>query len=476
MQHVDEHILELYVLKAKEIAGRTDEIEAHLRECDGCQALVSEMTQFYEDLGAELQSMPESEISTDKALVRRNLHLNPVFERNAAAYRYRSSSPLAKIFYFVRRHPIPVTLGSFALFAAFGWFMNSATDSFSSLWKDRSPYKFDYDTKSDSIVVLNKSNEKIWGLKSDRISTVIDRENGYGSKYTYLEDVNNDGNKELITSVSLTYAASALPKNNLQIFNHEGVLSKNIALYEPFNYLNRKHYNFNFSADPIVIYTNPLTKSKEIFVGAVCVGSSPNFIARMNAEGDKSGEYWHHGAISGMFLNDLNGDGHDEIVAFGQNDTQDTLEIPFSSGVIIVLDPLKITEKEASSIASGYQFNRSDAELFYILFPLFDVNYIFNANSSVEKIEKAGVDKLKATLRLDCIGKGKLPPVYFTFSNDMRLLDVRWSDEFSFTYSEWKKQGIVKSQLDDKYKEDLMKGLRYWDGKKWQGEWTVVRH
>ena len=31
MQHIDEHTLELYVLKAGEIADRIDDIEAHLR-------------------------------------------------------------------------------------------------------------------------------------------------------------------------------------------------------------------------------------------------------------------------------------------------------------------------------------------------------------------------------------------------------------------------------------------------------------
>jgi hypothetical protein len=473
MKHIDEHTLEMYVLKAKVIAGRIDEIEEHLGECSGCHALVSEMTQFYEELQEELKNVPDTSISSERALIRRNLHLETVFEENVPAYNFRPATPLAKIFYFIRRHPVPVTMGSFMLFAAFGWWLNSFTDSF-SFWKDKSPDTYIYDTKSDSIVVLNKSNEKLWGLRSDRLSKIIDRENGSGSRYTYLEDIDNDGDKELITSVSPIYAASGLPKNNLRIFNYKGVLRKDIPLYEPFNYLDRKHYNLNFSVDPIVIYTDPQTSSKEIFVGAVCVGSSPNFIARMNAEGEIIGEYWHHGAISGMFL--IDEDVRSKIIAYGQNDTKDTLAKPFSTGAIIILDPMRISEKEASSISPGYQFKRSDAELYYVLFPLFDVNYAFNANSSVQKIEKAGVDRLKATLRLDSIGKGMLPPIYFTFSKDMHVLDVRLSDEFSFTYSIWKKQGLVKERLDDKYTKKLMNGLRYWDGKEWQRDWTSVKY
>jgi predicted anti-sigma-YlaC factor YlaD len=43
MHHIDEHTLELYTLKAEEVAERVDEIEAHLEECHGCRALVEEM-------------------------------------------------------------------------------------------------------------------------------------------------------------------------------------------------------------------------------------------------------------------------------------------------------------------------------------------------------------------------------------------------------------------------------------------------
>jgi hypothetical protein len=476
MQHIDEHTLELYVLKAGEIADRIDDIEAHLQECSGCQALVNEMSKFYDDLKHELQNKPETEISAEKALVRKNIHLSPVFERNTPAFRYRPSTPLAKIFYFVRRHPVSVGLGSFALVAAFGWWMNSFTDSFSSFFKDKSPHTFYYNTGSNSIVVLNEDKEDLWVLKADNLDRLTSREDKYGNKYTYLEDLNNDGEKELITTASPAYEANELPKNDLRIYNREGVLLKEIPFYEPFNYLDRDHYNFNFSADPLLIYTNSLNHAREIFVGAVCVGGSPNFIARINAEGKILGKYWHHGAISGMFLCDINGDGGDEIIAYGQNDAKDTPPEPFTFGVIIVLDPLMISENEASSATPGYKFNYSDAELFYILFPLFDVNFGLSANSSIEKIEKVGIDKFKATLRLNSIEKGPIPPIYFSFSKDLHLLDVNPSDEFNFTYSEWKTKGIVKSQIDNEYIEGLKKGIKYWDGKEWQGEWAVVKH
>ncbi len=54
MNHIDEETLELYVLESEEISTRRAEIEAHLRECAGCDALRKEIEEFY----SEVQSHP----------------------------------------------------------------------------------------------------------------------------------------------------------------------------------------------------------------------------------------------------------------------------------------------------------------------------------------------------------------------------------------------------------------------------------
>ena len=238
MQHIDEHTLELYVLKAGEIADRIDDIEAHLQECSGCQALVNEMSKFYDDLKHELQNKPETEISAEKALVRKNIHLSPVFERNAPAFRYRPSTPLAKIFYFVRRHPVAVGVSSFAIVAAFGWLLNNASRNISSILKDTEPDTVLYDKKSDSITVYNKDGEKLWGLLANDLDEIERREYKYNTKYTLLEDLNNDGKKELITTVHLTFD-KVVPSNpnTLKIFNYEGNPGLVISFYKPFEYV-----------------------------------------------------------------------------------------------------------------------------------------------------------------------------------------------------------------------------------------------
>jgi hypothetical protein len=58
MIHIDEHILELYVLNADEAAPRREEIEAHLRECDGCRDLADRMSVFHANFAEELKKTP----------------------------------------------------------------------------------------------------------------------------------------------------------------------------------------------------------------------------------------------------------------------------------------------------------------------------------------------------------------------------------------------------------------------------------
>ncbi len=47
MQHIDEHIIELYVLGSELVEERRDEIERHFAECHGCRALADQIQAFY---------------------------------------------------------------------------------------------------------------------------------------------------------------------------------------------------------------------------------------------------------------------------------------------------------------------------------------------------------------------------------------------------------------------------------------------
>ena len=70
MQHVDEHTLEQYTLGGK--LGRTQarEIEAHLKECEGCRSHAKQISDFYERAEGILQQQADAEPARSAALVR----------------------------------------------------------------------------------------------------------------------------------------------------------------------------------------------------------------------------------------------------------------------------------------------------------------------------------------------------------------------------------------------------------------------
>jgi len=474
MQHIDEHILELYVLNAEEIAARRAEIEAHLGECNGCRALVDEITRFYEDLGDELREIPETEVSADKALARRNLHLNRLFDRDTPAYRYRPSSPLAKIFYFVRRHPVPVTLGSFALFAALGWFLKDATDSMSSLWKDKAPDHLIYDTMGNSINVLNKEDEELWKYSAENIQHIKNLEDKHNNKYAVLEDINGDGLKELITTVRKPGDKSLQAKFRIMDADQKYFVDK--YLHEPFEIEGSPHYTFDFDAGPILVYKPPANGKKEIFLGAHNVGHSPHFIGRYDNNGAEIGKYWHYGALNGLWSLDLNGDGTEEIITFGQNDQEDKSFGNLAYAILTVLDASKIVGNRKSMLAGGYKFPYSDAEIDYIRFPLTDINLKSRSTSSVVRVDTVGFGNIRVSYEIIVEEGNTLLELYFTLTKDFKMIDVKSSTYFDKYRSRLVSDKLLKARKPDEYFSDLKNRVEYWDGKKWGRKPTGIIH
>ena len=158
MNHIDEHTLELYALKANEIAGRVNEIEEHLRVCHGCRALVGEMRGYYTDLDEELKKQPATDVSAEKALVRRQIHLKPYYEQFAPPVHYRPNTPLARMFYFVRRHPIAVMTSSIASFVMVGWLLNDfiKPGPKENVITDKNPDRYTYNTNQNYLEINNK--------------------------------------------------------------------------------------------------------------------------------------------------------------------------------------------------------------------------------------------------------------------------------------------------------------------------------
>jgi hypothetical protein len=164
-----------------------------------------------------------------------------------------------------------------------------------------------------------------------------------------------------------------------------------------------------------------------------------------------------------------------KIFLWGQNDIgeKDSLGFP----VLIVLDLEKINGKTESSCTPGFGLDASKAEKYYIRFALTDLNYLWNTNGGVFKISANKVNN-NNTYNLWVKGSynGNNPVFEYIISDKMKVLEVKYSSETLRLRQKLIDEGKIKGTFDDAYLENLKNGVRYWDGKEWQKEPTMVKH
>lgn len=470
MHHIDEHILELYALKADEIAGRVNEIEEHLRECHGCRALVEEMRGYYSDLDEELKRQPAPEVSAEKAIIRRQVHVKPYYEPFAPPMPYRPNTPLAKMFYFVRRHPVVTITSSFAAFAMVGWFLNDfiKPDSKENVITDKNPASYYLNNSTGFLEIKNKGNQKLWELASNKIEAFSKRQVETRIHSTVVTDLNDDGINEVLT-VLPPPQDELLKRNYLRIYSSDQKLLREIPFGRSINYHDREYPN-DFTSDGVFV-DNFSSGDKEIFVLTKNV-RSPSIVTRLDKKSNVLGEYWHFGFIMDMVPLDVNRDGKKELVLFGVNDVLDTNHQEFPN--IVVLDPKKIVGEIESQCTPGFGLTKSDAEYFYVGIPRSDIDdvlYLTPCSQGISFID----DKSIRFTTISLIPDQSKFTFDYVFSQDLKIMQVKSNNQTDQIHYNLVKEGKLKGKIDKSYLDNLKNSIKYWDGKEWRKEWTRVR-
>lgn len=106
------------------------------------------------------------------------------------------------------------------------------------------------------------------------------------------------------------------------------------------------------------------------------------------------------------------------------------------------------------------------SEKYYILLPRTDVdlaeNYPVEAIGSINVLENRRISVLT-----------HLSNIFFEFSFDINSPDIILSHLFMQKHAQSRLEGKVKSELNDEYKKNLIKGILYWDGENWTNHSTM---
>lgn len=456
MQHIEEHILELYLLGDEEVSKKGQEIEAHLKLCHGCREMAQRIKSFYATAEEEFEKQPTPELRPGKSLVRKRTDVSPFYEADAGSIVQQPVTRLQRFQYFARRHPVTAGAGSFAFLAGLALLTNTFVRNST---RDENPIHLQYNEKEQSIQLFNSKYEKLWSLPTQGSYT---QDEWSSFQLAQLFDTDNDGRNELLTVMGLGEESSPHPV--LRVFDYKENLLRAKDFSQPFVYLNRS-YSTDFSAAEVLAGVHGRNQLPEIFVVAKN-DRSPFYIARLDAQTNTIGEYWHFGHFDGLGFADVDGDSTLELLAWGQNNTEDTTQGEYPA--IIVLNSAKIVGKGKSRLSPGFDMPFSDSEVFYIRLPLTDVNRALHTHSNVSHLRKHSDGTLWFTLWDSELG-GKYS-FEFVFSPTMQPLQVKsttWTDR---TQAELVDQGKLKGKIDDAYLQNLKDGVRYWDGRGWKSQ------
>ncbi len=471
MQHFDQHTLELYALKAQAVAESRAEIEAHLAVCAGCRDLVARMGVAYDrtaELMRELDPAPAAPgghlpVATSRTLV-------TGASRRGVGAPLRPPGRMERAQYFMRRHPVATGAGSFMLLGALALLAFAVLRP--SSFREMRPASVRYNVQGQTVEILDRDDKVLWPIPTFFSPADLPLE-GLGITRTVVRDLNGDGRSEVVTAL---WSPGDTPMGSgayFKVYEHDGTLRfrKNCDATMP---IVSGNYGEDWGAASCAVSSDPSLKEKDIFI-AWNAGRSPEIVARYHYNGDELGRYWHFGVVYGMYFLDVDGNGGEELVLSGIDDAEDSLG--FSYPFIAVLDPGKITGSGRSCASGVFPMATSDAEIYYIRFPVPPLTKAMSQNA-----EAGGVRKNRNGTLAVWVQNGILRPAdelesyEFIFGPDMALREVKSTTGTELLYQQKLRDGLVSGRIDHDYLAALKDGLRYWNGERWVKEAVRIRH
>jgi hypothetical protein len=462
MKHIDEHILELYVLGNEDNLKRRTAIERHLKECAGCSSLVEEMRGYYGEANREYKEHPHIVSTPDRALTKRDVDLTPLFSAVPIPVPQRPLNAIQRFGGYMRQHPVRSATGGVMMLGVCALIVSMVVNS---PFKDRTLVSFKYNPNDNTLDALNGSNEVLWKKASMSIGTVLEGERKYDSHKTVIVDLDRNGNKELVTTITMWDPDKNEWFPELRVFG----ANSNLEFAHEFNrevrYRNRQ-YSSSFFGDMILTLPDSCGKTNELYV-AVNNDRSPFYLARLNHQGEILGEYWHFGFLSSISSLGMRSGGNPYILLCGMNDMDDSTNRSFPA--IAVVDPYKLQGRTESSVVRGFGFPASDAEVLYVRLPRTDIADALDATEGVRR----RIPGDSAEVRLE-VGTSYTPSLEYVFTRSMVIQDVKPFTGYETIHRKLVSEGKIHSTYGPEFFENLKKGIRYWDGKEWRKEVTRV--
>lgn len=469
MKHIDEQTLELLVLADIKAKKHERQIRKHLAGCVGCANIHAEIRDYYENIRLEGSDAPSLKtVMAQRSHVRNRGGLEPYFappETEVVKYtEVRSPSVWQRVGRYGSQHPVITSTFAFAVLAA-------AITLYSVFAVSRGNIGYYYyNTSGHRLEAYSVSNKLLWALPAFNLPQTTNAGNRMNTTLTTVADLGNNGKNDIVTVMSIGDEA---PRAGIKVIDSRGDVVKKFTFGNLNVAYRGVHYDTPFG--PVAIFKEHMPDGKlNLFVTGNDV-RSPTFLARLDSHLRVIGKYWHYGSINAYPVDGYDGSPK-EIVVTGCHDVDDIegKDYDFMS----ILDPSKLVGDQESSATPGFGLKTSSAELYYVRFPLTDLERATGKRLTVALEREPRDSVLYVGLTSDA---NMAAPKAFGFDyvfrrKDMSVREVKFIMPAVRTYAEFKREGKVHGTFDERYLENLKDGVRYWDGKEWVKKATRIRH
>ena len=459
MEHPSEHSIELYILRATDGESEREWIEAHVKVCAGCRALVDAASSFYEELQADILTHPAGVPSSSRSLEVTSRRTPAIFEspfREFPLSQVRSDGPLRR---FVRAYPLVAGGGGLALLGGLVALMLTfdlmpATDpKVSTVIENQN---------SSTIDAYNREGAKLWSYPVQRLRAIMEREERNDSRYLQLADLDGDGTNEIITSFPLDPGETEVG-DMLHVLNYKKVELWKIKPGESVACRGRT-YPDEFRVEAFSVGDFSGTGHKEIMVVSNDL-HSPSIVSRYDASGKRLGTFRHFGQLRLMGTKPLTHGAGKEFVLFGGSDAE---EGNFTA-ILLGLDPSRITGDGESSFSGGFGLPHSGAERHYIKIPQTKLAKVLGAHVFFHGAKEVPLQNEEGFRVVDGGSPDSLNLYFeYIFGANFGIVEVKSQNETKSQFDRLAAKGIMAGDFFDDYMKVVAGEVRYWDGNRWQ--------
>ena len=443
-EHIDEALLGRFVLDDTTLGEQREDVELHLRTCEGCSERFQEMKEYYSQVQSLVRSHEQALVTTERVLpssrhdLSRHVDLIPRW------------NPVAR---FLIRYPVAASAGVVGLFAAAVFLMLRPAH------KDTNPSYLQ--AKEGFLIAYNKIGEELF---RKRFSPELDLETyapapefdpKYGQEHYFtVADVDSDGMNEVLLQLGWLMRPGG---NSILCFNADGSerwrfqFKRNVKIESESvtdDFLCRHFSVRDFDGDETLDIVALFRHST----------FSPSAIVRVNAAtGALQGEYWHAGWLYQIIEFPMPGSRITKIVAGGTNNGLRLADL-------LVLDPRNLSGQAPTSDSYRISTVGTGSQELYITFPRNGPEHLMTQPYNAANTLYLSGDTILMFVSEQFERQGH-PVAIVQFDLNMNIVSVTQHNDFLAYIATLQKNGASRVDEPEVYLSRFRSGIRFWNGK-----------